>query len=172
MPVQDVRPLSALRASERLQIHQKEGLKRINCVCKPLKEVQGQTFDADLLVEQPEDISLSILHTFNLTCCPARYKILSTTIVNCGFRPLRQLLARFLAAQPGEVASGVRTTLAATAITTHPSAGNVLPSTASARFNFRYLPGEKPPPLHACISRTMQGMHRSAKCKGACDTAY
>ena len=63
------------------------------------------------------------------------------------FRPLRQLLARLLASQPGEVASAVRTTVAATGITTHPAAGNVLPSLATAHFNFRYLPGAR-----ACIS--------------------
>lgn len=35
----------------------------------------------------------------------------------------------------------MRTTIAATGVTTHPTAGNVLPSVATAHFNFRYLPG-------------------------------
>ena len=62
-------------------------------------------------------------------------------------RPLKQLLAQFLARQPGEVAAAVRTTVAATGVTTHPAAGNVLPSLASAQLNFRYLPGLPPSSL-------------------------
>lgn len=57
-------------------------------------------------------------------------------------RPLKPLLALFLARQPGEVAAGVRTTVAVTGVTTHPAAGNVLPSLATAQLNFRYLPGQ------------------------------
>ena len=56
---------------------------------------------------------------------------------------MKQLLALFLARQPGEVAAAVRTTVAVTGVTTHPSAGNVLPSLATAQLNFRYLPGER-----------------------------
>ena len=58
-------------------------------------------------------------------------------------RPLKQLLAMFLARQPGEVAAAVRTTVAVTGVTTHPAAGNVIPSLATAQFNFRYLPGQR-----------------------------
>lgn len=58
-------------------------------------------------------------------------------------RPMKQLLALFLARQPGEVAAAVRTTVAVTGVTTHPSAGNVLPSLATAQLNFRYLPGDR-----------------------------
>ena len=57
-------------------------------------------------------------------------------------RPLKPLLALFLARQPGEVAAGVRTTVAVTGVTTHPAAGNVLPSLATTQLNFRYLPGQ------------------------------
>ena len=61
---------------------------------------------------------------------------------NCNAcRPLKQLLAQFLSRQPGEVAAAVRTTVAVTGVTTHPAAGNVLPSLATAQLNFRYLPG-------------------------------
>ena len=56
-------------------------------------------------------------------------------------RPLKPLLALFLIRQPGEVAAAVRTTVAVTGVTTHPAAGNVLPSLATAQLNFRYLPG-------------------------------
>ncbi|CAL8471245.1 g10787 [Coccomyxa elongata] len=69
--------------------------------------------------------------------------VIKWVLSRCHTWPLNQLLARFLASQPGEVASAVRTTIAATAVTTHPSAGNVIPSLASAHFNFRYLPGEE-----------------------------
>lgn len=62
-------------------------------------------------------------------------------------RPLKQLLAQFLARQPGEVAAAVRTTVAATGVSTHPAAGNVLPSLASVQLNFRYLPGMPPSSL-------------------------
>lgn len=61
---------------------------------------------------------------------------------NCdACRPWKQLLAQFLSRQPGEVAAAVRTTIAVTGVTTHPAAGNVLPSLATAQLNFRYLPG-------------------------------
>ena len=39
------------------------------------------------------------------------------------------------------MAAAVRTTVAVTGVTTHPAAGNVLPSLATAQLNFRYLPG-------------------------------
>ena len=58
-------------------------------------------------------------------------------------RPVKQLLALFLARQPGEVAAAVRTTVAVTGVTTHPAAGNVLPSLATAQLNFRNLPGQR-----------------------------
>lgn len=48
---------------------------------------------------------------------------------------------RVLGSLPGEVSAAVRTTIAATGVSTHPAAGNVLPSLATAHFNFRYLPG-------------------------------
>lgn len=57
-------------------------------------------------------------------------------------RPLRPLLAQVIARLLGELSSAVRSTVAVTGISSFPAAGNVLPSLASAQFNFRYLPGQ------------------------------
>lgn len=70
---------------------------------------------------------------------------------------MKQLLAQFLARQPGEVAAAVRTTVAVTGVTSHPAAGNVLPSLASTQLNFRYLPGG------CTLLATHQQMHFSCK---------